>query len=76
VQLRSQAVTIHSCIPFVSVDFVDAESAELTSDSGLLVAAEWGKRIEACAVDVDLSGADSLGDSHRSLLISAPDRTG
>jgi hypothetical protein len=59
VQLRSQAVTIHSCIPFVSVDFVDAESAELTSDSGLLVAAEWGKRIGVCAVDVDRSSGCS-----------------
>ena len=55
---------------------LDRVAAVLAAVARLLVAAERGERVEGAAVDLDLAGADALGDADRAVLVGRPDAAG
>ena len=55
---------------------LEAVAPVLAAVTGLLVAAERRQRVEGAAVDLDLAGADPLGDADRPLLVRRPDAAG
>src|SRR4051794_34765850 len=57
-------------------ELFEAEAAELASVTGLLVPTKRSHRVEAAAVDLDLTGAHPLRERERLLLIACPHRTG
>ena len=73
---RAQAPSAYSCRLFDLQQLLDPVAPVLAPVPRLLVAAERGQRVEGAAVDLDLAGADPLGDRDRPLLVGRPDAAG
>src|SRR5262245_43239280 len=57
-------------------ELVEAEAAPFAAVAGLLVAAEGCSALVGGAVDVDVAGADALGDAPRALHVAGGDIAG